>query len=272
MKIHLNLIITAALAADASAALVNFESLPLANADDGSTAYSGGGRYWNGSNSSGGFSENGATFLNSYNTLYDSWDGFAYSNTTDVTTGSYLNYSALPGSGADGSSNYALGYFSQFGPAAPPTIQFSGARSLLGASVDITNATYAGIDMRVGSGYSKKFGGPSGNDPDWFKVTIQGHLGLTAGTSVEFYLADFRFADNSLDYIVDTWKNLDLSPLGTVDKLTFSMDSSDKAFGFLNTPSYFALDNLDTGLPVPEPSSVSFCLLVGLPTLLRRRR
>jgi hypothetical protein len=41
--------------------------------------------YWNGSDSSGGFSSGGARFSNHYDTAYDSWDGFAYSNKSDTT-------------------------------------------------------------------------------------------------------------------------------------------------------------------------------------------
>jgi len=59
-----------------------------------------------------------------------------------------------------------------------------------------------------------------------------------------FYLADFRNADNSKDYILNTWKWLNLTPLGLVDSLEFILSSSDNgAFG-MNTPAFFALDNL----------------------------
>ena len=44
---------------------------------------------------------------------------------------------------------------------------------------------------------------------------------------VEFYLADFRSAEDSLDYIVNDWRWIDLSNLGNVDSLQFTMNSSD---------------------------------------------
>ena len=74
---------------------------------------------------------------------------------------------------------------------------------------------------------------------------------------MNFYLADFRFADNSQDYIVNDWRYVDFSPLGSVDEIRFSMSSSDNdAFGPL-TPTYFAMDNF---LAVPEPSSLAASL------------
>jgi hypothetical protein len=77
---------------------------------------------------------------------------------------------------------------------------------------------------------------------------------------VEFYLADFRFADNSQDYILDSWGFVDLSALGTVDFLEFDLSSSDNgAFG-MNTPGYFALDNFGA---IPEPATLGL-LLSGL--------
>ena len=57
--------------------------------------------------------------------------------------------------------------------------------------------------------FAKKFGGTTGNDPDFFKVTVKGYKGGVLTTdSVPFYLADFRFANNALDYIVDSWLDL----------------------------------------------------------------
>jgi hypothetical protein len=101
--------------------------------------------------------------------------------------------------------------------------------------------------MRDGDLIAKKFGGKSGNDEDWFKLTIkgidaQGHY----TSSVDFYLADFRFKDNKKDYIVDKWSWVDLSSLGNVVKLEFRLSSSDNNAQFgMNTPSYFCFDNVN---------------------------
>jgi hypothetical protein len=103
--------------------------------------------------------------------------------------------------------------------------------------------------MRDGDAFAKKFGGESGNDPDFFKLTIKSSLNGQVGTdSVEFYLADYRFSDNSQDYIVDDWVLVELNGLGDADMLIFTLSSSDVgAFG-INTPTYFCVDNVTTNL------------------------
>ena len=103
-------------------------------------------------------------------------------------------------------------------------------------------STYAALSMRDGDAFAKKFGGPTGNDPDFFRVTVRGFdaLGTLTG-SVEFFLADYRFTNNAQDYIVSQWTTLSLTPLGNAAKLTFALDSTDNGPFGMNTPAYFAL-------------------------------
>ena len=135
------------------------------------------------------------------------------------------------------------------------------------SSVEITNATYAALSMQNGDSFSKAFGGPSGSDPDFFRVTFTGYSepdkeGFVTG-SQEFYLADFRFDENSRDYIVDEWQTLELSSLGTVRSVSIGMDSSDVgAFG-MNTPAYLAIDNLSI-TSVPEPGNLALLAIVSV--------
>ena len=199
--------------------------------------------FWNGSDLSGGFETKGAFFYNYYDTAWDTWASFAYSNMTDTVTAGYTNqYSTAAGEGAEGSEIFALAYVSPF---APNYIKLNGYES--GSTVEgfyITNNTYAYISMRDGDAYSKKFGGDDGNDPDWFKLTVTGYLGGSETGTAEFYLADYRFADNDSDYIVTDWRWFDLTSLGTVDSLTFALSSSDTGEYGMNTPAYFCMDNL----------------------------
>lgn len=172
----------------------------------------------------------------------DYWSGgFSYSNMADSVTSGYSNqYSAKAAKGYNNSANYVVGQnFSIV------KTDGSGFGSTING-VYVTNSTYAYNSMRDGDAFAKKFGGASGNDPDWFKLQVKRYAGgVLLNDSIDFYLADFRFSNNSQDYILKTWEYLDLSSFGgTADSLQFSVSSSDVgAFG-MNTPAYFCLDNL----------------------------
>ena len=196
--------------------------------------------YWNGSDDAGGFTSGNAFFVNNYNHDYFSWSGFAYSNQTDTVTEGYSNqYSAYAGEGAEASNNFCVAY--TFGN---DTVSLTNSTTVAG--VYFTNNTYAGLSMKNGDSYSKKFGGADGNDPDWFKISIFGIDDNNNNTdTIDFYLADFRFDDNSKDYIVKDWKWADLSSLGEIKNLVFFLSSTDNGDYGMNTPSYFCLDNLN---------------------------
>jgi len=197
--------------------------------------------YWNGSDGSGGFTSGSAYFRNNYDASWDSWDGFAYSNATDTTTeGLAAQYNSITGAGQGDSANYAICYV---GWISLPTVTLSEPGVVAGLYV--TNCGYAYYALLKGSLYSKKFGGVGGNDPDFFLLTITGKdAGGTVTGTVDFYLADYRSADNSQDYIVNTWQYVDLTSLGVVESLEFSLSSSDTGAWGMNTPGYFALDTI----------------------------
>ncbi len=196
--------------------------------------------YWNGSDDAGGFTSGNAYFINHYNHDYYSWTGFAYSNLKDTVTAGYSNqYSAYAGIGADSSNNYCVAY--TFGN---DTVTLTTSTTVSGAY--FTNNTYAALSMRDGDDYAKKFGGENGNDPDWFKLSIFGIDDSNNNTdTINFYLADFRYADNDSDYIVKDWKWADFTSLGNVKKIVFFLSSTDNGAYGMNTPAYFCLDNLN---------------------------
>lgn len=198
----------------------------------------------NGADGAGGFVSAGLQFNNSYNETFGSWSGWSYANTTDTTTAGFGNqYSAIAGGGAAGSSTYAVA--TAFPGSLTPTVTREPSREADFQSLSITNTTYAALSMREGDAFAKKFGGESGDDPDWFLLTIEGFDSEEQSVGmVDFYLADYRFDDNSLDYIVDQWTTVDISSLSEATELAFSLSSSDVGDFGMNTPAYFALDNV----------------------------
>ena len=223
-----------------TANLIDFEDLGFTAADSA----------WDGSDLTGApntydymatFSDGDATFSNVWNSKWNYWNGgFAYSNQTDSTTSGSANiYSARAGSGKN-SENYIVAKNNSI-------INLTGdAINKTVSGTYITNTTYAANSMRDGDAFGKQFGGATGNDEDWFLLTIKGYTGGNETTdSVNFYLADYRFADNAQDYIVKDWQWVDLSSLGAIDSVSFTLTSSDTAPWGMNTPAFFAIDNFN---------------------------
>ena len=186
----------------------------------------------------------GNTFLpNNYSAMFDSYSGWAISTHSDVTTPGFMNqYSSIAGGGYE-STTFAT-------TSAYTPILLGLENEAAGEVVEgmyITNSTYAFLSMQDGDSFAKKFGGETGNDPDYFLLTIQKYLNGELGSEVvEFYLADYRFDDNSQDYIVDDWTFVNTSSLGQADSLRFTLTSTDIGDYGMNTPATFCVDNIIT--------------------------
>jgi hypothetical protein len=202
----------------------------------------------NGSAGSGSFIDGQIEFYNYYDAGWMSWNGFSISNITDNTTAGWGNqYSAFPGSGLN-SSNYAIFY-------PDGTINFlSNFEFGTIDSLFITNTTYTAISMRDGDDFAKQFGSSLNangvddgtNGEDFLKVWIIAEGGNGSDKdSIEFFLADYRFSDNSQDYIIDQWTKIDLTGiLFPIYSIRFRFESSDNGDFGMNTPSYLAIDNV----------------------------
>lgn len=180
------------------------------------------------------------------------WAGFGYSNLTTLN-GDYNHDQFVSASydGMDGdSTNFAVAFVASdwmsgtYDPI-PSVITVTDGNAKSFSGFYINNNQMAYITMLDGTMFNKKFGGESGSDPDWFRVKIWGiRADNTATEPIYHYLADFRFEDNDLDYIQDSWKWVDLQSLGEVKELQFVMESTDSGDFGINTPAYFCMDNL----------------------------
>ncbi|MGI9458292.1 MAG: DUF4465 domain-containing protein [Aeoliella sp.] len=224
----------------AETTVVDFEDLPFPPGQD----------FYNGSDVSGGFESKGVWFENDFEffTATCCWQSFSYSKATDTTTNSVFNqYSAFAGSGAGGSTDYAVAFsgIDAGDSDLAPRLELPSYSQPI--SMHVTNTTWAALVMQEGdpNNFARKFGGPDGRFPDYFLLRVLGvdKIGNTVGET-EFYLADYR--DND-DYIVDTWNEVDLTPLRSsqLAAIQFRLESTDVNPDFgINTPAYVALDDL----------------------------
>ncbi|MBP5984200.1 MAG: DUF4465 domain-containing protein [Fluviicola sp.] len=204
--------------------------------------------HYTGSDLLGGFTSNGVFFENTYDSNFGFWSGgFIYSNSNDTTTAGFTNdYSAITGVGANGGGIYAVNYYGN--------IDFISQKVV--SSIALTNTTFAYLSMLNGDDFAKQFGdslnangeNDGSNGEDFFRLRILGRdQNSTITDSVIVYLADYRFSDNSQDYILKEWLTVDLTALGAIQFLEFELSSSDVGSWGMNTPAYFALDNLVYG-------------------------
>jgi hypothetical protein len=235
----------------------------------------GGASQYNGADGAGGFTSRLVRFETNYNPAFGSWDGFAASEVQNVTDGTWANQYASfadldgtpAGGGAGGAGRYAVGYHNAFGGGAPRLVLPVEA-VVRGAK--LTNTTYAARTMLDGNAFAKAFGGPDGTDPDWLLLTVTGYDAAGRQTGqVSFDLADYSDPDGT-DRLVDNWTWRNLQPLGAVKSLEFAITGSDMGEFGLNTPSYFALDDLVyDATNIPEPAALA---VLGLGALSLRRR
>lgn len=228
----------------------------------------------------------GVHFSNKYSDYY--WSGFAISNGTDTSTEGWTNqFSSITGSGANGSQQYAVasGYHDTissgdnsnlFNPINTdhlknlPSFYLSEGTKL--QSFSVTNTTYAALSMLNGDGVGKKFGGETGNDPDYFLLNIYGmdSQGVPLEESLQIALADFTQLDATRDYILQDWVKVDVSSMSEASSFHFNVVSSDSGPWGMNTPAYFAIDDLQLA-SVPEPTTLVLCGVAGLTAFGARR-
>lgn len=155
--------------------------------------------------------------------------GAVVTNITDTTFKDYKDaYKSIAG-GAKGGKNYVVWFEDGFSGNA---IKLKEATTVAGMYV--CNNVYAYNSITKGDAIA---GEPFGDD-DWFMLSIGGMLdGKMVNTQVDFYLAKGK-------NVVTDWTYVDLSQLGKVDAIFFTMTGSRTGDWGLNTPTYFCIDNL----------------------------
>lgn len=152
--------------------------------------------------------------------------GVAISNYIDTDLQNHATYYyqlAIPES--NGSANFAVVYCDAF-------VSFADGTARLIKSMDVSPTTYQLGVTQNGDGYAASLA-ESGE----LYVTVTGYNGDEETGTVTIDMAK----DGNL---LTTWKTIDLSSLGKVTKLGFTMDGSDRSSYGTKHPKYFAFDNV----------------------------
>lgn len=187
------------------------------------------------------------SFNLSMNSSDSYYSGFVVSNDTHTEwTGDYQHDArSAAGHGAKGTMNYGVGYLYGGGDVATVTLQTS-AQGVVVPGIYITNTAWT---------LSSVLRGPGGTGSmipfkqgETYSVTFTADNGKT----VTARLADYTSADASRHYALTEWAWVDLSSLGRVKSLTFSVkaDCQDP----MNFPAYVAIDELGSTRPERELS------------------
>lgn len=176
-------------------------------------------------------------FSNSSAKNLRTWMGFAYSNQTKTDFSQLFpdQFNSSVGHGVADSKTYGVAYAYgkpiEVKPTNAPRVTFPGFY--------VTNTAWVKKVTQEGT--------KMGNEPD--KPFHKGdYLLLVASTkdgkkSLEFPLIDYRADDAREHYVIDSWQWFDLTALGEVEEVRFSMKGSRQANGGTTIPAYFCLDN-----------------------------
>jgi hypothetical protein len=217
------------------------------------------------------FNDNAFSFMHlgagdgsSYGGIY--WDGFTYSkngDNTDYGSGNWFDnqWGNMAGGGikTDAEGNvlkdengvvltdlnvpYLLGYLGYGGYTYPPlSVFFDDVYQADGVYINTSPwPYYANIH---GDGVAR----PLNQNGDYFKLFIHGldENHHDNGQKVEYYLAKY---ENGTLTQSPNWEWIDLSGLGAVGGIYYTMESTDISYGYMNTAAYFCMDKLQVHVP-----------------------
>lgn len=131
---------------------------------------------------------------------------------------------------------YLVAFYSPYMAARPCDMVFidGGTYEPVGVYVNLNSYPYYSIEY--GDGFARAF-----TNGDRFTLTIHGVAPDETEKSVEVELAAYTNGNLTVNR---GWKYVDLSALGAVNEIYFTLDSTDSGAYGMNTPGYFCLDKL----------------------------
>lgn len=188
---------------------------------------------------------------------YDTWWGFTASNSVDNTRpedtlAQQWSNMALGGIVLDengkvktdefgmpvvsGAVPYIVGYYNAYMARRPNQVVFNDGNNyeLLGVYVNLNSYPYYCIEY--GDAFARAF-----TNGDKFTLTFHGVSPDGSENTLEVSLASYTNGDLTINR---GWKYVDLTSLGVVNEIYFTMESTDSGAWGMNTPGYFCLDKL----------------------------
>lgn len=169
---------------------------------------------------------------------------------TDLANGDYLHQLAVPikdsktgFGGHNGSKNFCVhyGYIDDFNSSmgfnTPSIIEFGDGAQHVIDHLYIAPTTY--LLNVILNGDTMGAAKPLTSVGDWLKVIA---IGCDSKDN-ELAKSEFDLVKDG-KVLLEDWTKWDLSSLGAVNKIYFNFDGSDKGMYGLNTPSYFAYDDV----------------------------
>ncbi len=204
--------------------------------------------YWYGTDQRGSFVSGSYMFDNTNMPEWSYWSDFGYANRTATNFVSLYpdQFNNAVGGGHDGSENYVVAY------------PYSGRIHVMNKEADVLRGFYVTNDAWTVDAILHGDGMTPGvfHTGDYLKMTITGtHLDGTTATK-EYYLADYRDADEAEHYYLDTWQWVDLRSLGEVSTISFKMEGNRANQYGLTTPAYFCLDDFNGERKVKDVGTV----------------
>lgn len=197
------------------------------------------------------------SFVHSSMSEWQTWWGFTVSNSADNSPrDNYITYqfSNMAKGGIalneDGSVKldengapvvsaeipYMVGYYSSYMAARPVDMTFNTGKSYEAVGVYVNLNSYTYYTVEGGDAYARSF-----TNGDRLTLTIHG---VAADESEKEVVVTTASYDNGDLTINRGWRYVDLSSLGVVNELYFTIKSTDTGAYGDNTPAYFCLDKL----------------------------
>ena len=218
-------------------------------------------------------------FYHSSMSDYDTWWGFTASNSADnarqtntllyqysnmAKGGIVLNEDGTVATTSFGAPQvsadvpYLVGYYSKYMSRRPVDMMMADGKAYNAVGVYVNLNSYPYYCVEEGDAYCRAF-----TDNDRLTLTIHGVAPDQTETSIDVTLASYNNGDLTINR---GWKYVDLTSLGTVNEIYFTMSSTDVGDWGENTPLYFCLDklmveDLDPGAiqeVAPQKSSISY--------------